>query len=235
MHEQILGLGIDNEVAKKELDVLLQAINKVSSDNIWTCYEDRNESLCIDEVERTFTYELYRQWKDLLVDNGSSLTINAEISKIVKDTFRNVVNTEENANEGHKYPDFVLHKGQGNTEEDGQILLCEVKRKKTANYDIVHDFEKFLTFMQRSSFSYPYAYSVFIQVGVTWEECKNKIREVFSKNANIKNSFSQQEDHCLVHRKSFAERTLCISYKPSLNNEGKPTIDTLYNILNTNL
>lgn len=235
MDKQILELGIDNEVVKEELDILLRAIGNVTSENIWTCYEDKNENLCIDEVERTFTYELYRQWKNILVCKSNGLTINAEISKVVKDTFKNVVNTEENANEGHKYPDFVLHRGQGNTDEEGQIMLCEIKRKKAADYDIIHDFEKFLTFMRRDSFRFPYAYSVFIQVGVTWEECKNKIREVFSRNTNIKNSFLQQEDHCLVQGKTFAERTLCISYKPSLNNEGKPTIDTLHNILNTNL
>lgn len=76
-------------------------------------------------LERTFAYELYRQWLNLLEDEGSELTVNAEVAKEMSlmptvDAFHQIMNGTT------KYPDLILHKSHNNLKYN--TFVCEIKR-----------------------------------------------------------------------------------------------------------
>ena len=78
-------------------------------------YKDKATGQEQKHLERVFAYELYRQWANRIqIKWGDKLVINGEIGKEPKlfDHYRSKV---------HKFPDLVLHAGQGNHDFQGLV------------------------------------------------------------------------------------------------------------------
>lgn len=103
------GTGkIKKNVEDVYLESLFEAIWRVKDCYI---YEVLKEKFAC--VERTFTYEVYHQWRDVLIKSGfENVRIDAEIPKGFED--------------GKCFPDMVLHGGQGNLKDN--FIACEFKR-----------------------------------------------------------------------------------------------------------
>lgn len=176
----------------------------------------------IGHVERVFAYELYRQWynQDLITQNPN-LFINAEIPKeLIKEVFDS---------EKHLYyPDMVLHAGQQTC--DGNILVCEIKRKEYAYLypeKMNEDLKKLYIFVDKNTETNdknltwkPYEIGVFL---MTVRELKNK--EKFSLDL-ISNKFNDTVIS-LNEKKHFStKKIICAIY------DGKELIyDTLCNLI----
>jgi hypothetical protein len=83
--------------------------------------------------ERTFAYELYRQWQDAIVENEEGLIVNAEVTKRVEDEkFLDKLSeifglTKDGKPHRCFYPDLVFHHSQYDSEK--QEIICEIKTK----------------------------------------------------------------------------------------------------------
>lgn len=227
-------LGNIPEIIQKHLSILLNSIEQVKRDYLWFCIDkDYDSSMPIEQVERTFTYELYRQWANTLetTKNNDQYHINSEIQKIVSSDIKKVIENKQYCN--RKYPDFVLHRSQEKFDEEHQLILCEVKRHNANDDGVKKDFNTFLTFMNGESFQYPYAYCVYIFLGTEKEMIKNINKNISS----MKSCFEETRYHALINKPNEAKlssRVLCISYRQNKENTAKPTICTLEKILQKN-
>ena len=92
----------------------------------WEPWKDK----LILQVERSFGYELYHQWRKLIDDyydvhkDSEKVFLQGEISKEIIELFER--KPEDSEKETHWFPDFVLHSGQHSLEN--QLLVCEIKR-----------------------------------------------------------------------------------------------------------
>lgn len=123
-------------------------------------YQEETSETIKEHVERVFTYELYRQWMNVLEANEvRNLVVNAEVGKELIERTRN---TSQNNN---VFPDFVLHESQENDKQ--QLIVGEVKRDVSLEpKDIFHDLHKIGFFMKEGLFwKKPFNYGVFIIVG----------------------------------------------------------------------
>lgn len=111
----------------KNLCLFFKALRKVEAK--YAVYMNNEGSRDVDfaeHCEHVFTYELYRQWANLLKRKERNLTLNAEPNKFVKRFFSPSERLKEVKKDKAKYPDLVLHKGQ--EAECGNIIVCEIKR-----------------------------------------------------------------------------------------------------------
>ena len=97
---------------------LLDAIRLIELSNC--AIADSNTIQFINE--RSFAYELYRTWYKT---KPSGLVINAEITKEIKENFKQRAYEIFGEEKERFYPDIVLHGGQGNYEH--QEIICEIK------------------------------------------------------------------------------------------------------------
>ncbi|MDE6683025.1 MAG: hypothetical protein K2J87_06320 [Muribaculaceae bacterium] len=167
-----------NMNVEKAINILLEALKKVdkkylSPKNL----SDDKDKLC----ERCFAYEFYHQWRCRLdrlnEEDGPNnpfkgLVLNGEIPK-------NLTQGERD-----KYPDMILHGGQENTDQEKQVLACEIKRYSGSsninNAAIANDLFK-LCFLTSKEFRYhgtpvPFSCGIFIFANSDEEMMKNYIR-----------------------------------------------------------
>ena len=97
---------------------LLDAIRLIELSNC--AIADSNTIQFINE--RSFAYELYRTWYGT---KPSDLVLNAEITKEIKENFKQRAYEIFGEEKERFYPDIVLHGGQGNYEH--QEIICEIK------------------------------------------------------------------------------------------------------------
>lgn len=200
-------LGIKEEIIREQLQILFNSILKVKKKNLWF-YVEGNEYYRIDEVERTFTYELYRLWKNRL--RGFPYTINAEIQKCISDSINDLLSNNVKKSK-LRYPDFVLHKNQSDFKIENQLLICEVKRNNTYG-GIKKDFQTFKELMDSEHFSAPYAYAVFIHVCHDEKSILNQIR----KNVSIFKG--GKYSHKLISSEiDILDRIIYVSYDPRIS------------------
>lgn len=133
-----------------------------------------------DQLERSFAYELYHQWSNILEIyktvnfKDSNLMINAEISK----DYNKI-----------KYPDLILHDGQGNV--DNQLLICEIKRDKAKDEHIKNDLEKLNLFLNSNSenfSSFEFKGAAFIMICCKKDFLKNKLKQIFPTKKSLLSS-----------------------------------------------
>lgn len=94
------------------------------------CKKDEKKAIR-EQLERIFAYELYHQWT-LLLSKTDGLILNGEVQKNIK--------------RSKKYPDLVLHGGQGNPDQNE--IVVEIKRgRHIKNKNIVEDLEKLSIFL----------------------------------------------------------------------------------------
>lgn len=205
---------------------LLKAIESVD----YAMYVSNAESHSISDVpeveikigellERTFAYELYRQWLNLLENEEAELTVNAEVAKEMslmpaEDAFHKIMNGTT------KYPDLILHKSHNILKQN--TFVCEIKRHEGMKYgDIVLDITKLCTFLSHQIWGdNPYKYGFFIVI----RDDLDSIRTVLysAKTSNEYVFYSElKEDKIELFKK-----IICISY-----NENVITYDSLFNVL----
>ena len=94
-----------------------------------------------EHCERVFAYELYRVWANLLKERNSKFILNGEIGKLL-DKFDESLKEMEKSK---RYPDLVLHQGQGSN--SGHAIICEIKKaSKTENNNLKDDLIKLNAF-----------------------------------------------------------------------------------------
>ena len=145
------------------------------------CEEDKTnpESL----LERTFAYELYRQWHNYLSAYEIPLRVDAEIGKKITNGKINFHKIKELKGD-YKEPDFVLHASQGNT--DNQVLICEIKRNEQLDEKkIVNDILKICHFIDPKIWGgNPYKYGTFIVINKDFQELSDLILKAKSQIEN---------------------------------------------------
>ena len=111
----------------ENLCLFFTSLCNVSKDYVVYLSETGNDDVSNEHCERAFAYELYRQWGNLLKERESAFVLNGEIGKLLSkfDESLSVTNNKE------KYPDLVLHKGNG--EFSGHEIICEIKRAYQIN------------------------------------------------------------------------------------------------------
>lgn len=149
------GTGKTKEYTVEDyLESLFRAIRRVEECYIHDEYEVFKKKFAC--VERTFAYEVYHQWRDVLIKSGfENVRIDAEIPKWFKD--------------GKYFPDMVLHGGQGKF--NNNFIACEFKRTKDLGEEqIVGDLEKLQRYVgskskvSKSAAWTPFHYGVFILI-----------------------------------------------------------------------
>ncbi len=205
------------------LATLIQAVKQVSPELVANC-SSFNINGSIDYFEeRSFAYELYRQWQDLIENNDEDLVINAEVTKKCVDEHTFISKLEEifdltKEGKPHRcfYPDLVCHHSQ--FDSDNQEIICEIKTKKgiddSKNTKLNHDLKKLATYMTDMVLLYhPFKIGVFILVGGVLNDIKNK----YISNDWVKNKVND---------------IYCISYNIKKNDEGCPIPDVVCMSLN---
>lgn len=207
-HKSILLMN-----SKTALSLLQSAIYMVNPDYIYY-----GESLENSQVERCFAYELYHQWRCQLDKycwshpNDKKIYLNGEIPK-------NVGGREK------LYPDLVLHSGQSN--EENQILACEIKRAANNDaYVIIKDIYKLLMYLEfykngDENIRVEYEEAVFIMVDCKLTEMKQIINRALNKPIEeFKDDKQEYVMECINKIKSASmNQVLCIAIAKQ-NNEG---------------
>lgn len=171
---------IIDDVEPKENFVLilfLQAITMVKRDYI-TYNEDVLKRANVERkrkqrktkyekhLERTFAYELYRIWQNLvMLYIGPNLRVDAEIGK--KITYGRIDYSKLAKLKGErKIPDLVLHNSQGNTQH--HTIICEIKRdEQLGKTKIKDDLIKLCRYMDAKIWdNNPYKFGCFILASI---------------------------------------------------------------------
>lgn len=170
-------------------------------------------------LERTFAYELYRQWLNLLENEGAELTVNAEVAKEMsltptEDVFHKIMNGTT------KYPDLILHKSHNTLKQN--TFVCEIKRHEGMKYgDIVLDITKLCAFLSHQIWGdNPYKYGFFIVIRDDLDLIRTVLNSAKTSNEYVFYS-ELKEDKIELFKK-----IICISY-----NENVITYDSLFNVL----
>ncbi len=170
-------------------------------------------------LERTFAYELYRQWLNLLEDEGSELTVNSEVAKEMSlmttvDAFHQIMNGTT------KYPDLILHKSHNNLKYN--TFVCEIKRHEGMIYeDIVLDISKLCAFLSHQIWDdNPYKYGFFIVIRDELDSIKSVLESGRRSNEYVFYTKLKKYEIELF------KRIICISYIDDII-----TYNSLYNVL----
>lgn len=163
--------------------------------------------------ERVFAYELYRQWANILEKEcNKEVVINAELDKIIEEK----IETQENSAgiecvEIRKYPDLVLHHGQG--DDLNQMIVCEVKRNsetKVSGSQIMADLYKLVCYMDENKFlkgKKPFEYGVFILLNGELDQIKS-VKKSKIKVQSVDYTFQDFKREMYNH----FENVICVSY-----------------------
>lgn len=199
----------ENDEDKFHFVLFFQAIASVNRDYLHY-YHNVLDSQSGDEykseemlLERTFAYELYRNWQNLLeMYHIKTVRVDAEIGK--KITKESIIYKKQKEIKGdYKEPDLVLHAGQEVT--DNHTIICEIKRNEQLdNKKIINDIIKICQFNDPKIWDgKPYRYGCFIVVGKELNDLKNQI--VDSKEVIMKEIEEKELNPNLSH-------ILCIAY-----------------------
>lgn len=184
-----------NDEDKLQIFLFFQAIASVNVDYLhYYCdvidlqsKKENKEEIVL--LERTFAYELYRKWQNLLeMYHIKTVRVDAEIGK--KITKESIVYKKLKEIKGdYKEPDLVLHAGQGVT--DNHTIICEIKRnEQLENKKIINDIIKICHFNDPQIWDgKPYRYGCFIVVNKGFNDLKNiiiNLKEIIKKEIEEK-------------------------------------------------
>ena len=166
--------------------------------------------------ERVFAYELYRQWANILENEcDEPLVLNAELDKIIEERIGidddDIEKVCINIEEERKYPDIVLHNGQGS--DKIQMIICEIKRNTETNISgsvILADLYKLACYMDEEKFHSgikPFEYGVFVFVNGSMNHIKT-IKKAKIKVSSNDYTFSQFKQEMNDH----FENIICVTY-----------------------
>lgn len=183
------------------LATLIQAIKQVSPELVSNCkYISKDEELIYLE-ERSFAYELYRQWQNLIEDSYEDLVINAEIPKIVEEEkfkaklFKIFGLTNDGRIHTCFLPDLVCHHSQFDSENQG--VICEIKTikniKGSNQENLLKDFKKLASYMTKGVLlKNPFSIGVFILLGGEFSDIAIKL------NSLIRNK--ENDIYCIIYK-----------------------------------
>ena len=188
-------INLNETRSNPHIEKLCEALRNVKECYFSHCFGDNKWEVC---NERSFAYELYRQWANLLYTNDKTapnLVLNAEITKKTQN-FEQCSNN--NPNEEHLYyPDLVLHKSQWDSEQ--QELICEIKLSSNSN-GILQDLRKLTLYTiteEKGGFLFhPFKIAAFILVNGNFEIIKNAMSESSGLNKNI---------YCIIYNRGNVE------------------------------
>lgn len=189
------------------LATLIQATKQIRPELVSNCHFISDISKIEFLEERTFAYELYRQWENLIEDNYEDMVVNAEVrKKYAKLTFiKNLIIIFGLTKKGKPhlsfYPDLVFHHSQFDSEK--QEIICEIKTKQgiddNKNIKLNQDLRKLAAYMTDNVLLYhPFKIGVFILVGGVLTDIKNryaphelvkkKMNDIYCLSYNVKYS-----------------------------------------------
>lgn len=178
-------LGIFDKTVIEEIKRFSQAVSNIKKD--YYMYEIKSNllkdsngkrSAVKKHLERVIAYELYHQWSNLF-NSELPYIINAEVEK-------NIANfCQIKEKRFTKYPDMVLHKGQG---EDEQIIVCEIKND--IGKKILEDIKKLSAFTNARGGITPYKCGILLITNNDFE----KVTNFFKKNKNFYEKEKQNND-----------------------------------------
>lgn len=208
---------LDNETTIK-VSTFFNALLKISSNYYSYCIDESKK--VIEHVERVFAYELYHQWSNLLTKEDGFI-INGEIGKQLEyfDQQSNIF-----LGRAEKYPDLVLHKGQD--EVDGNMIVCEIKRKKN-EVGFLNDLLKLAIFTsnhnEQENKIPPYKCGIFVLVNSSQQEFLSAI-----KNDKIK--YKSEFDYITTQANS--KKIICV-FCTADNATKEISYNSLFNLLNS--
>lgn len=204
----------NNDTDTSHFNWLFRAISLVNKKYIDYTVCNENKEIKQFHKERVFAYELYRQWANILENEcNEPLVLNAELDKIIKerirtdDDIKNVCYIEEE----RKYPDIVLHHGQGS--DILQKIICEIKRNTETRISgsvILADLYKLACYMDENKFpsgKKPFEYGVFILLNGGLDQIK-AIKKAKIKVSSSDYTFSQFKKEMSEHFESI----ICVTY-----------------------
>ena len=211
---QIIYFVKDNDKDTSHFNWLFRAISLVKKKYIDYNVQNGNKEEKQFHKERVFAYELYRQWANILESEcNEPLVLNAELDKIIDERIGTESDIEDvyNIVEERKYPDIVLHNGQGS--DKIQKIICEIKRNtktKISGSAIFADLYKLACYMDENKFpsgKKPFEYGVFVFVNGSLDEIK-AIKKAKIKVSSNDYSFSQFKQEMSKH----FENIICVTY-----------------------
>lgn len=207
--------------------MMFKAISQVSDNYVtYSKYiEDNNDMM--PHLERTFAYELYRQWMNLIQNEPHyDLTLNAEIDKLI--------GIDEASKATTKYPDLVLHRSQSRTNLN-QKMVCEIKRKieTLKAEDVGNDLFKLCLFLDEKVFKeFKFDYGVFLLVKGTLRDIQAFLEEspIITVKKQKENGKEKKDtidfcEFCYRYHELF-KKIICLSYC-----NGKVEFDNLWNLM----
>lgn len=205
----------NNDTDTLHFNWLFRAISLVNKKYIdYTVYNGKKKEKRFHK-ERVFAYELYRQWANILEKEcDEPLVLNAELDKIIEEkigTDDDIEKVCSNIEEERKYPDIVLHNGQGSVKI--QKIICEIKRNTETNISgsvILADLYKLACYMDEEKFHSgikPFEYGVFVFVNGSMNHIKT-IKKAKIKVSSNDYTFSQFKQEMNDH----FENIICVTY-----------------------
>ena len=234
------------KIVKRHLKKFLDAVVSVPRDyyiyeiNESTIKSNPNTPTTVDKyglfshVERVFAYELYHRWSCRLFGNKEGWVINGEVGKYLKWFYNN----KYDDNGKQKYPDLVLHKGQDNN--DGHMIVCEIKRKDKVGQGIAEDLNKLCRFTceqdNKHGWSFtPYYCGIYLIIYADNDttqnmEDKDSVSDIIIKNLIFKKKYLKYH---FVSISDEAKKILCIYSHWDSDGNYSLSYQSLYNILSS--
>lgn len=208
------------------LATLIQATKQIRPELISNCRFISDESEIEYLEERTFAYELYRQWENIIEDNFEDMVVNAEVNKkYQKVTFiRRLIEIFGLTKKGNPhisfYPDLVYHHSQFDSEE--QEIICEIKTKEgindNKNIKLNLDLKKLAAYMTDNTLLYhPFKIGVFILVGGNLCEIKNRYIDNKLVNDKMNDIYCLSYNIKQIDKKCYTPDVICMSLNEILH------------------
>ena len=183
-HSKKVDSSIENTQILADLfDAILKVSNKYMHDN--NVEDDAQKNY----LERVFAYELYHRWSNIIYRrkceyNRQGLDKYPYIlsGETGKDMTRFL--TEVRHNNGHKFPDLVLHGDLSSHEHQG--IVVEIKRKEGLEGEnkFYDDISKLCNFVYNANEEYRFQFGVFLLENANFQKVEeefNKVRRKIKK------------------------------------------------------
>lgn len=167
----------------KHLNLLLKSIQAV---RLRYCSVSKGKGKCFLN-ERSFAYELYYQWNQLLQD--PTLIISAEVTKKIEEKYAQKSMSLFEEDVKRFLPDMVLHHSNEDMEDKEQIIICEIKTKEAlSKQSLKKDIKKLLAYTDtndKAILCHPFKYGVFILLDGNRQKIKKNLKKEDFRNENI--------------------------------------------------
>ena len=175
------------------LDLMKRALENVSTEYVHLEISDeelQKNDLPGDvrkQVERCFAYELYHQLRTIFIKEKPETTIkiNAEVPK-------KVIGKEKIET---KYPDIVIHGGQGDNNTNNQLLIAEIKRNLGSinKNNVKEDLQKLRQYIKELCYvstQNTFQSGCFIMTNIDHNSLVKEVEEIVRKDKDFRDTMS---------------------------------------------